>query len=122
MTDIRLKRVYEEYDESDGFRVLVDRLWPRGIKKEYLHYDLWAKDITPSTDLRKFFHENPDERWDLFESRYIDELKNSTEINEFIEKIKAYSIVTLLYASKDAIHNHALILKAYLDKELKNNE
>ncbi len=121
MTEIRLKRVYDDYDEKDGYRVLIDRLWPRGVKKEYLHYDLWAKDITPTPSLRMFFHENPDERWDLFVSKYKDELKNSQAIKDFIKNIEQHSVVTLLYASKDSAHNHAVILKDYLEQELKNN-
>lgn len=122
MTDIKLKRVYEDYESSDGYRVLVDRLWPRGVKKEHLHYDLWAKEITPSPDLRKFFHENPDKNWELFVSKYQSELNKSTSVNDFIEKIKDYPVVTLLYASKDLVHNHAIILKEYLDIELKKSD
>jgi len=121
MVQIRLKRVYEDYEESDGYRVLIDRLWPRGVKKEHLHYDLWAKDITPSPALRTFFHVNPDERWDMFVAKYKEELKDSQAVKDFVEKIKEYPVVTLLYASKDPVHNHALILKDFLEKELKNN-
>jgi len=122
MTQIKLKRVYEDYDEKDGFRVLVDRLWPRGIKKEHLHYDVWAKDITPSSTLREFFHENEEERWDTFKAKYLEELKASSAVNDFIDQIKKYPIVTLLYASKNAEHNHALILKDFLEKKLKDNK
>lgn len=118
MTEIKLKRVYEDYDEADGYRVLVDRLWPRGIKKEYLHYDLWAKDITPSSSLRTFFHEKPDERWEMFVLKYKEELENSQVVKDFVEDIKQYTMVTLLYASKDPVHNHAIILKSFLENKL----
>lgn len=117
-TDILLKRVYEDYDKSDGFRVLVDRLWPRGMKKEHLKYDLWAKDITPSPDLRKFFHEDPDKNWDLFVSKYTEELENSPQAEQFVELIKKYPVVTLLYAAKSKDHNHALVLRRFLLSKL----
>lgn len=113
---IKLKRVYEDSDESDGFRVFVDRLWPRGMKKGNLHYDLWAKDITPSPELRKWFHQDIDNRWDAFFSSYQKELSESNKMKEFIEEIKKHKVITLLYASKYAQHNHALILKDYLEK------
>lgn len=101
MTEVRIKRVYEDPAEGDGYRVLVDRLWPRGMKKEYLRYDLWDKDITPSPDLRKWFHEDPAGRWNAFAAMYRKELAASPAVHEFIEKIKSYPVVTLLYASKD---------------------
>lgn len=115
MTQIKIKRVYESYSEDDGFRVLVDKLWPRGIKKELLKLDLWEKDIAPSTDLRKWFHEDPDGRWDEFEKRYLLELSLNESINIFITKVKEHHLATLLYASKDIEHNHAIILKSYID-------
>jgi len=118
MTQIKLKRVYEDYSEQDGYRILIDRLWPRGVKKEHLHYDLWAKDITPSTALREFFHEDPDNHWDTFSAKYKEELKNDPEMKEFVKNIKQHPVVTLLYASKDTQHNHAIILKDFLDKAL----
>lgn len=119
MIEIKLKRVYDDYSEKDGYRILIDRLWPRGMKKEHLHYDLWAKNITPSPELRKFFHEDEDQRWEMFKEKYIQELNTSATIKDFINDIKQYPVVTLLYASKNAIHNHAIILKQYLEKELK---
>lgn len=104
--------------EDDGFRVLVDRLWPRGMKKEHLHYDLWAKDITPSPDLRKWFHGDITGRWKDFTTMYEKELSESDAAKSFIKTIQKYNIVTLLYASKEPVYNHAQILKAYLDKVL----
>jgi len=120
MTQIKLKRVYEEMDDSDGFRVLVDRLWPRGMKKEHLHYDLWSKDITPSPDLRKWFHNDPTDRWDSFAAMYTKELSQSEAVKKFIEIIRPQNTVTLLYASREPEHNHAKVLKAYLDKMVVN--
>lgn len=119
MVEIKLKRVYEDYSENDGFRVLVDRLWPRGMKKEYLHYDLWAKDITPSPALRKWIHEDVQNRWADFERLYTKELGESPAVAEFVEEIRTKKVITLLYASREPLHNHARILKAYLDNALK---
>lgn len=119
MTQIQIKRVYEEPEKSDGFRVFVDRLWPRGMKKEAFHYDLWEKEITPSTELREWFHQNPDENWKNFVGLYQKELSHSKSVNEFLQLIKDKPMVTLLYASKDTQHNHAEILKEFLEKKLK---
>lgn len=116
MVQINVKRVYEDYSKSDGFRVLVDRLWPRGMKKEHLHYDLWAKGITPSSELREWFHQDPENRWKEFAKSYEKELSESEEVKDFVDQIKDKKVITLLYASKEPEHNHAKILKAYLDK------
>lgn len=118
MTAIKLKRVYEEYDDSDGYRILVDKLWPRGMKKENLHYDLWAKNITPSPDLRKWFHIDPVNNWEGFYRSYLQELQESKSTEEFLDEVAKHKIVTLLYASKDLVHNHAIILKQFIEKEL----
>lgn len=118
MTRIKLKRAYDNYDENDGLRVLVDRLWPRGVKKEALHYDLWAKDIAPSDELRKWMHADKDARWSDFPSLYEKELTQSGHLSSFIEKIKAHDTVTLLYAAKDTDHNNAAVLKDLVEKRL----
>lgn len=118
MIQIKLKRVYEPEEAQDGFRILVDRLWPRGVKKEALHFDLWAKDIAPSTGLRTWYHQDKENNWALFREKYIDELSHSTVLSQVLEIIKDKPVVTLLFASKNAIENHALILKEYLEKEL----
>ena len=120
MTSIRIKRVYEDFEESDGYRVLVDRLWPRGMKKENLHYDLWAKDITPSSTLRKWYHQNMDENWEAFVSAYQKELDNVPDMGSYIDELKKHSAVILLYASKDSTHNHAIVLKNYLEALLEH--
>ncbi|MDR2963903.1 MAG: DUF488 family protein [Bacteroidales bacterium] len=116
MTTVHIKRVYEAQEPSDGYRVLVDKLYPRGIKKENLHYNLWAKDITPSTPLRVWYHENPKERWQEFRTRYMQELAQSPAVKEFLEKIKGQKTITLLFASKNATENHALILQEFLQQ------
>ena len=116
MTQFRIKRVYEDPDATDGYRVLVDRLWPRGIKKEHLKYDVWEKDITPSPELRKWFHENQAEHWEEFAAMYRKELENSEADHRFIDTIKGYNTETLLYASKEPVHNHARILQQFLQE------
>lgn len=120
MTQIKIKRVYEDPEESDGYRILVDRIWPRGMKKECLKFDDWEKGITPSPDLRSWFHEDIPAHWKEFEAMYQKELNQSAAMKEFIEKIKPYKTVTLLYASKEPVYNHARILQNYLEAHLKN--
>jgi len=114
MPHIQIKRVYEAADPADGFRILIDRLWPRGIRKDALPHDLWAKDLAPSTPLRQWFHEDPDGRWPEFARLYRLELDAAPGMNELINRIRPYDTVTLLYAAKDPAHNHALILQDYL--------
>lgn len=118
MTLIKLKRVYEDFEESDGFRILVDRLWPRGIKKENLHCDLWAKVIAPSSELRKWYHQNVEKNWGGFVVAYRKELDNISDIDTYINEIKRHPVVTLLYAAKDPVHNHVIVLKKYLDTSI----
>lgn len=120
MTEIKLKRVYDEPEENDGYRIFVDRLWPRGVKKEDLIYDLWNKEITPSNDLRKWFAHDPD-KFKQFKSAYIEELLEKNETDHFIkittEELKAHD-VTLLYGAKDEKFNHAIVLKEFIDNEI----
>ena len=114
---IQVKRVYTDPDGSpatDGFRIFVDSLWPRGESKEKFHYDLWAKDIAPSDELRHWFHQDPDNRWNEFKERYIAELNANPAIPALIEKINQEKLVTLLYSSHDTEHNNAVILADYL--------
>ena len=110
--EISLKRVYDEPAESDGYRVLVDRLWPRGISKAEADIDEWAKDLTPTADLRKWFHEDQAGRWDEFQARYRHELEETDAVAEFLSRAPEH--VTLVYAGKDPIHNHALALRDVL--------
>lgn len=111
---IQVKRIYDEPAPTDGFRVLVDRLWPRGVSKEAAHLDLWLGDIAPSNSLRKWFNHDP-ARWELFLDRYFEELdENATAVTELFQKATSQQI-TLLFAAKDVQHNHAAALKMYLD-------
>lgn len=116
---IQIKRIYEPADDKDGYRVLVDRLWPRGIKKDQADIDLWLKDVAPTPELRKWFHEAPIERWREFNSKYRKELTNNESIVELTELIEKHQKVTLVYGAKDHEHNHAIILHSYIEEKLK---
>lgn len=119
MVQVRIKRVYDDYSETDGYRVLVDKLWPRGIKKEYLKCDYWARNVTPSTDLRRWFHEDIPGHWTEFVEMYQKELEASAEVAPFLLLLKPHPVVTLLFASKEPVYNHARILQDYLEIHLK---
>jgi uncharacterized protein YeaO (DUF488 family) len=112
------KRIYDAAEELDGYRILVDRLWPRGISKDAAHIDLWFKDIAPSTSLRKWFHHEAGS-WDEFTGRYLAELRNSEVVEDLVHLIKKHPAVTFIYATKDKEHNHAQVLKAFLDRSYK---
>ena len=114
---IGLKRAYEAPEESDGFRILVDRIWPRGVSKEALKLDLWQKEIAPSADLRKWFGHDP-EKWEEFRRRYFGELDGRKElVEELLSKVR-HGRVTLLFSAHDEKHNNAVALKEYLEKQL----
>ena len=115
---IRIKRVYEPLEKSDGYRILVDRLWPRGIKKEDAHVDIWMKEIAPSTPLRKWFHSHLG-HWTQFVKKYQEELHDSPALEEFALLLKKHQTVTLLYAAKDEEHNHAIVLEQYVSHHAK---
>lgn len=116
MTRIKIKRAYEKPEPDDGFRVFVDRLWPRGMRKEDFRYDLWAKQIAPSAALRRWYHEDMPGRWEEFGRRYVAELRQLPAVAEFVRQIAGKDTVTLVYASRNALQNHALILQDYLVK------
>ena len=107
---MKIKRVYEAPAKEDGMRILVDRLWPRGLTKQKANIDLWLKDIAPSTELRKWFGHDP-EKWKEFRKRYNEELKKNTEQIEILKKQLQKGTVTLVYGAKDEEHNEALVLK-----------
>ncbi len=111
---LKLKRVYDDVSQQDGKRILVDGVWPRGIKKEDLEHDEWYKDIAPSTDLRKWFDHDAD-KWEEFKKKYKKELKNQKELVEQIKEDADGHNVTLLYAAKDTEHNQAVVIKEYID-------
>lgn len=113
---IQLKRIYDPAEDSDGQRILVDRIWPRGVTKERAQITVWMKDIAPSPSLRTWFGHRP-ERFNEFKARYETELSDVTVL-PYLEKLRSWSelgMVTLLYAAKDRQFNHAVVLKEYLD-------
>jgi len=111
--NIRIKRAYEEPDREDGTRILVDRLWPRGLTKEKARIDLWLKDVAPSTELRKWFAHDP-AKWAEFRSRYQEELRRNEEQVSILRKEAAKGTVTLVYGARDQQHNEAVILQRLL--------
>jgi uncharacterized protein YeaO (DUF488 family) len=115
---ITIKRAYDPPLSSDGTRVLVDGLWPRGISKEKLKLDVWLKDVAPSADLRKWFSHDP-QRWLEFEQRYMDELKHNTAGWKPIAEAAHGNDVTLIFGSKDVEHNNAVVLQKFLRRHIK---
>ena len=108
---LKVKRIYESPEKSDGFRVLVDRLWPRGVSKDRAHLDLWLKEIAPSDALRKWFHHDPS-KWTEFAAKYRKELAGRKELVQQLRKIEAdHGDVTLLYSAHDPDHNQAIVLR-----------
>ncbi len=114
MTQFVVKRIYEPAESNDGYRVLVDRLWPRGVSKEHAALDEWAKDIAPSTDLRKWFNHDPTKFSD-FTKRYIDEIKENPAVPGSIANWHKHERVTLLYGARDKKDNEAVVLQNYLE-------
>lgn len=118
-TEINIKRAYEPADASDGHRILVDRIWPRGVKKEEAEVSEWIKEAAPTTELRKWFNHDP-EKWKDFEKKYLDELKTNAAADELLNLVKKHKKVTLVYSARDEEHNQAVVLKEYLEKKLKS--
>lgn len=122
--DIKIKRVYEKPEADDGYRVLVDKLWPRGIRKADLPYDYWVKELTPSTAARKAFGHKA-ENFDAFKERYLDELNTSDEARACAQQLEENAMhagdntITLLYAARDPKINHAVILREWLEEQMK---
>lgn len=117
MSTLKIKRIYEPLEKSDGFRVLIDRLWPRGVKKETADIDLWLKEIAPSAALRKWFQHMPS-RWDEFSKKYKLELSDSEAVDTLIDNIKKHKRVTLLYGARDEIYNNAQVLLKFINDKL----
>jgi uncharacterized protein YeaO (DUF488 family) len=111
---IQLKRVYEEPSQKDGFRILVDRLWPRGLTKARAAVDLWLRDVAPSTELRKWFGHDP-AKWKQFQVRYRKELRENKDALELLKQKSKGRTVTLVYGARDVEHNEALVLKKVLE-------
>jgi uncharacterized protein YeaO (DUF488 family) len=111
---IELKRAYAKASDDDGSRVLVDRLWPRGVSKEKAKLELWLKAIAPSTELRKWFNHDP-AKWSEFRERYMRELEENPEAIRQLQALAKAGRVTLIYGAKDEAHNEAVVLKEYLE-------
>src|SRR5690348_2701964 len=111
---IKIKRIYEIHEEKDGFRILVDRLWPRGISKQKARVDLWLKEIAPSDKLRKWFSHDP-KKWSNFKSKYIKELENNPLLQRIKQLEKENKVLTLLYSTKDSEHNNVVVLYEILN-------
>lgn len=114
--NIKIKRVYEKPAKDDGSRILVDRLWPRGLTKEKASIDLWLKEIAPSTELRKWFGHDPD-KWDRFRGRYETEIRHQNDLIEILKEKAGQGTITLIYAARDEKHNEAQVLKQYLERK-----
>jgi uncharacterized protein YeaO (DUF488 family) len=112
---IKLKRAYDKPSREDGIRVLVERLWPRGVSKARARLDLWLKDVAPSTELRKWFGHDPS-RWKEFQSRYRQELRDHRDALQMLRDKSRDGTVTLVYAARDEEHNGALVLKRVLEQ------
>ncbi len=111
---LHIKRIYDTYSPRDGYRVLIDRLWPRGIAKTTARIDLWLKDIAPSTQLRQWFSHDP-KKWPEFKKRYRAELRqNQATLQELRRIVKTHATVTLLFAAKDIERNNAVVLRTLL--------
>ena len=109
-----IKRAYEPAATTDGYRVYIDRLWPRGLSRETFHYDIWDKEIAPSTALREWFHQDPDGRWSEFAQKYLAELDSNPAFATLRQAIADKPVVTLLYSSHDTIHNNAVVVRQAL--------
>jgi uncharacterized protein YeaO (DUF488 family) len=111
---VHIKRVYEPAAKTDGYRILIDRLWPRGLSKERAQVDKWLKEAAPSAELRKWFNHEP-EKWEAFRAKYHAELGGSAAFAELLEDIHRHKTVTLLYGARDEQHNDAVALEQFLN-------
>jgi uncharacterized protein YeaO (DUF488 family) len=116
MKSLSIKRVYSPASPDDGYRILVDRLWPRGLKKSEAQVDKWLKEVAPSTSLRMWFNHEP-AKWLAFRWRYKEELKANAALDELLGVLKVHGRVTLLYSATDLLHNNAVALKEFLETE-----
>ncbi len=114
---IGIRRAYDQPADDDGYRVLVDRLWPRGVRKDALAYDLWAKDVAPSDELRTWWNHRPED-FAEFARRYRAELKDSDALAALVEDLRGRPAVTLLYSARDTEHNQAVVLAEVLSERL----
>ena len=121
MSTVQVKRIYDPKNETDGFRILVDRLWPRGLKREEANVDEWLKGVAPSTDLRKWFNHDP-EKWEEFRQDYTFELRHCmSSVHDLVDRIKKHKTVTLLYAANDEKYNHVVVLEKFINNLMQSN-
>lgn len=120
MPRIDIKRAYDKPSPKDGKRILIDRLWPRGLEKAEAHFDEWAKELAPSASLRKWYGHDP-YLWPQFQKQYMAELKKNKKIEAFIEEHEQEQKLTLLFAGKDTEHTHAIVLQHYLQYKYEGN-
>lgn len=113
-TTILLKRAYDAASPSDGYRIYIDRLWPQGLSHQSFHYDQWDKAVSPSPQLREWFHADPTSRWTDFEKKYTAELQANPEFARLKETVGQHPTVTLLFSSHDREHNNAVVLRGAL--------
>ena len=121
MGQVDIKRVYEQAADQDGVRILVDRLWPRGVSKERAALSGWLKDVAPSPDLRRWWHHDP-ERFEDFARRYRTELDENPALEDLLSIVREHDRTTLVYAAKDPAVNHALILSDYIRQALEKED
>lgn len=112
---IHLKRAYEAASPDDGYRILVERLWPRGVSKARARLDLWLRDSAPSQDLRQWYSHDPD-KWQEFQKRYRAELKTNPAVQELKRIVEREPVVTFVYGARDEQHNSALVLKSFVER------
>ena len=113
---VRIKRVFDQPLEKDGVRIMIDRIWPRGLTKEEAAIDDMAKDLAPTVGLRKWFGHEP-VLWPEFQKKYKAELKKNEAVEQFVENYKDRAVITLVYSAKDEQHNHAIVLQDYLQHQ-----
>jgi uncharacterized protein YeaO (DUF488 family) len=121
MWRIRLKSVYDKYDISDGLTILVDRLWPRGVRKSTPNVEIWMSDIAPTDELRKWYQHDP-KKWVRFKQRYLKELQKNDMVDELINLVVNTSITTFVFASHEKDRNNATVLKDYIEKQIKKSK
>jgi uncharacterized protein YeaO (DUF488 family) len=116
---IQIKRAYDPVEESDGYRILIDRLWPRGVSKEQLRHDAWLKEIAPTDELREWLDHEPD-KFGEFKRQYKNELDSNDQLEKLLSICESHDSVTLIYSAKDQKHNNAVVLKEYLEKLIRD--
>jgi uncharacterized protein YeaO (DUF488 family) len=121
MGRIKLKWIYDKYDVSDGLTILVDRLWPRGVRKSTPNVEIWMSDIAPTDDLRKHYQHDP-KKWVMFKHKYLKELEKNDMVEELVSLVVNTSVTTFVYAASDTERNNAVVLKDFVEKIIKKSK